>query len=163
MPAKPDSSLVVTSKKAPGYASRLVTLIDKDNGITYRVTINKRGQIDHFELSIHRTEDIRQDMLRRVPIARIRRVATTHLAELMYDANFAASNGKVRQPYVWEVAQMVNRFGLGRSQLVALYHRPIRTIDDWITEARRQGLIEPSTYTKNKAKKGRDGIQEEDF
>lgn len=136
-----------------GHTRRGAEIADAFRGVTYRATIDREtGELDHLEVILSDRSRINENLLRRVPVERIRRVVLQHLIE-DEQANPAGRDGEQvlvftlpggltdpsqtgQVPPAEEIAELMNR-GLGRQEIAKHYRRPVRTIDRWIRDARR--------------------------
>lgn len=137
-------------------------ITDLDRHVVYRATVDERGELDHLEVVCQGHID--DNAMRRVPVARIRRAAQSEALEqtrllreegerqllvtLPGGVEDAATKKRGTVPPLEEIAQQITEKGLGRQQLAIIYERPIRTVDRWITKARKQGLLPPAPQAK---------------
>lgn len=124
---------------------------DHDRNVTYRATVDpETSDLDHLEVIVHGWPD--DNVMKRVPVARIRRQV---LAQVADDARARAASGpevvsvvlpgglregggtRYAPPPLEEVARLM-RDGLDRHALAERYGRPLRTVDGWIRRARQQ-------------------------
>lgn len=113
--------------------------------VTYRATVDARGALDHLEVVVEGGA-IDENAMRRVPTATIRRVVLDQVAEaararaeLGDDAIVIGLPGSLRdKPTLAEVADLMDQ-GYDRAAFHAMYpHSNKRTVDGWMTRARRQ-------------------------
>jgi len=121
---------------------------DHDRGVTYRATVDPRtGRLDHLEVVID-GGGIDDNALRRVPVERVARAVRV---QVNADARARAEDGPETftvglpgslrregdKPALEELADRMTRLGEGRQELAAHYGRNLRTVDNWIREARQ--------------------------
>ena len=111
---------------------------DHDRDVTYRATVNERGELDFLAVEVRGHID--DNALRRVPVARIRREV---LSQVKADAEaggvtFVLPGGLSERPSLEEVARLI-REGRDRAWFHAAYPNvPKRTVDGWMRRARQQ-------------------------
>jgi hypothetical protein len=132
--------------ETPGAA----TITDRDAGLTYTVTIGKGpGQVWLTSLTITTTrkrQRIDHDVLARLPVTRLAEAVARHLAPA------APRSRRKRQrpgpPDLRELAALYKK-GETRQTLAPRYGASISTVDRWLGEARRAGLIPPARTGRN--------------
>ncbi|QGF22430.1 hypothetical protein [Raineyella fluvialis] len=139
---------------------------DRDRGVTYRATVGQDARLDYLSVEVA-GDQIDQNSLRRLPTERIRRV-TASLANVTKRGRVAfilagePSSGtepveegqRGDKPPLSEVAHRMLTLGEGRHELAAHYGRNVRTVDNWIREARVKRLI-PETRAELRARQER--------
>lgn len=118
-----------------------VEIHDHDRGVTYRATVNpeRPQELDYLE-TIARGH-IDDNVMRRVPVERIRQEVLTHLAaqqraasgEVIITAPGGLADGL---PGPEELAAHMAQ-GWGRRQIATHYGANLRTVDGWIRRARQ--------------------------
>ncbi len=127
---------------------------DHDRGVTYSVTLDpETSEIDYLQVTISGAGLVDENALRRVPVERIRRAV---LEQLRGDARARAEHGpdaftfampgtlsddqprraRSAKPNIEDVADLMER-GLDRHALATRYGAKLRTVDRWMTQARR--------------------------
>lgn len=124
---------------------------DHDRDVTYKATINQRGELDHLEVIVHGYID--DNTMRRVPVARIRRVVLEQVGEF---ARVRANHGEgvlslvlpgglTERPDLEEVARLM-REGWDRKRFHEAWPEPDwphRTVDGWMRRARQKYPTDP--------------------
>ncbi|MFT4226314.1 hypothetical protein [Micropruina sp.] len=116
-------------------------IYDHDRRVTYRATVDPRTrELDHLEVIAG--DHIDDNMLRRVPVDRIRRVARAEATQHLHGSLTFTLPGGLSDPTQpgqvptdEEVAELL-RQGFERADLARLYQRNVRTVDRWIRNAR---------------------------
>lgn len=129
---------------------------DHDRGVSYYATVDPdRLELDYLSVEAHGHID--ENVMRRVPVQRIRREVVRHyLAQQKAEAEKPGSflftppggltdtRSKGQAPSLEEVADLVNSRNFDRHALAAHFARSVRTVDRWLTQARKAGLIQSS-------------------
>lgn len=130
---------------------------DHDRDVTYRATVDAQGALDY--LSVEVRGHIDDNAMRRVPVARIRRQVLAQVA-----AQAQAGGDRVLtlslpgtlsdRPSLEEVAALMAE-GRDRAWFHAAYPSvPPRTVDGWMTRARRKyPQTAPGSQTSKEKKK----------
>lgn len=125
---------------------------DHDRNVTYRASVDPASSdLDHLEVIVRGWID--DNVLKRVPVARVRREVLAQVAEdrrarasaghddamtFALPGGLTAGDGaRYSPPPLDEVARLM-REGLDRHALAERYGRPLRTVDGWIRRARQQ-------------------------
>lgn len=136
---------------APGPGAPGAQIHDHDRDVTYRATVDPAtSDLDHLEVIVRGWID--DNVMKRVPVARVRREV---LAQVAADRSARAAGGddvmtlvlpggltggdgsRYSPPPLEEVARLMGA-GLDRHALAERYGRPLRTVDGWIRRARQQ-------------------------
>lgn len=143
-----------------------VQIHDHDRGVTYRATVDDRGRLDHLEVICSEGAAIDENVTRRVPVDRIRRVARVHVnaqrnagpdeivftlpGGVRFNPGRLTPDHRGDKPPLEELADRMIRLGEGRQELAAHYGRKVRTVDGWVRQAREHGFI-PETRRELRA------------
>ncbi len=128
---------------------------DHDRDVTYRATVNERGELDFLAVEVRGHID--DNALRRVPVARIRREV---LSQVKADAEtggvtFVLPGGLSERPSLEEVARLI-REGRDRTWFHAAYpETPKRTVDGWMRRARAKYPQTPGGSARTRERKNR--------
>lgn len=115
---------------------------DHDRDVTYRATVDERGDLDHLTVEVHGFID--DNALRRVPVARIRSAVLEQVAQAAREdegvLSFLLPGGLTERPDLGEVARLLHE-GKDRAWFHAQWPEPEwnkRTVDGWIYRARKK-------------------------
>ena len=143
---------LLAAATAPSRGSPGAWIHEQDRNVTYRATVDPAtSDLDHLEVIVRGWID--DNVLKRVPIARIRREVLAQVAEdrraravevrddvmtFVLPGGLTSGDGsRYSPPPLDEVARLM-REGLDRHALAERYGRPLRTVDGWIRRARKQ-------------------------
>ena len=121
-----------------------VTIVDDDRAVQYAARVNDRGDLSWLEVRAE-GQWIDDNVMRRVPVARIRRTALAHIAEAQRSAAegdddpviITFAGGLAERPPLEEVARLMDE-GRTRAEIHALYPNvPLPTIGRWMGKVRK--------------------------
>lgn len=123
---------------------------DHDRGVTYRATLDDRGQIDHLEIVVR--GHVHPGTERHLPVDRIQRAVSEHLQAtaraqvtdgpgtivIVPPGGLVDPTRRGEVPPAEEIADLMGKNALGRKAIADRYGRNVRTVDRWITNARKE-------------------------
>lgn len=145
----PDGRTVTLEEAVPADWLRKHTrpgaqITDHGRGITYRATVDERGELDHLEVVVtgyvpdQPFRSIPRESIRRATVEQVREQARAGRASLVFTPTGGlvdpSQPGQVAPPEL--VAHLMHEQGMTRQDLARLWGRSLRTIDRWIQAAR---------------------------
>ncbi|GAA4817155.1 hypothetical protein GCM10025786_24300 [Nocardioides caeni] len=163
---------LLAAATAGAHGSPGAQIHDHDRDVTYRASVDPAtSDLDHLEVVVRGWID--DNVLKRVPVARIRREVLAQVAEdrraraaggpdaltfVRPGGLVGGDGGRYSPPPLDEVARLM-REGLDRHALAERFGRPLRTVDGWIRRARQEypDDVPPRTSGRRRSTKASGG------